>query len=176
MRMLCFIFALLLAAGGLTNSMVAGAPPEANDAHGDPLPPGALARLGTVRFRHGKGIEAIAYSPDGKTIASAGTGGSLVLHDATTGKRLRTFPGKKTPNTYRDPVAFSPDRKTLAAAEDGLARREGLHRPAQSKRRLGCLLGRRQVSGRRHDERQCRRLGPHGPGLGDGNGSGPLPH
>jgi RNA polymerase sigma factor (sigma-70 family) len=92
------------------------AKPKGTDLHGDPLPPGALARLGSLRLRHGQQINAIAYAPDGKTVVSAGPGGSLVLHDAATGKRLRSFGGEAADaHGLSDVVAFAPDGKTLAA-------------------------------------------------------------
>src|SRR5262249_32151771 len=69
-------------------------------------------RLGSLRFRHGQHIVAVAYSPDGRTIASAGRDGRVVLHDLATGKKLRSF-GGETP--YASSVAFAPDGKTLAA-------------------------------------------------------------
>ena len=66
-------------------------PPEARpsrvDAFGDPLPEGAFARLGTVRFRQGNAIYSVAISPDGKTIASADRG-AVHFWDAATGKRI----------------------------------------------------------------------------------------
>src|SRR5262249_11599895 len=66
----------------------------------------------SLRFRHGQHIVAVAYSPDGRTIASAGRDGRVVLHDLATGKKLRSF-GGETP--YASSVAFAPDGKTLAA-------------------------------------------------------------
>jgi RNA polymerase sigma factor (sigma-70 family) len=82
------------------------------DGHGDPLPPGALARLGTVRFRPGHQIQALAYSPDGKTIASGGTGGTIFLWDAASGKPCGTLVGHKA---YVFSLAYSADGKRLVS-------------------------------------------------------------
>ena len=65
------------------------ATPPKTDAFGDPLPPHALARLGTTRYRTLDGIRAFALSPDGKVLVAAEVI-NLVFFDATTGRGTRT--------------------------------------------------------------------------------------
>src|SRR4051812_20325989 len=53
-----------------------------HDRHGDPLPPGAVGRLGTTRLQHvvdrgNEGLGALAYSPDGRLLAAAGRDGRI---------------------------------------------------------------------------------------------------
>src|SRR5262249_22258537 len=69
----------------------AGAQPKTPpvDQLGDPPPEGAVARLGTTRFRHG-GRELLGFTPDGKTLLFA-DGGSLHLMDAAAGKETKVF-------------------------------------------------------------------------------------
>src|SRR4051812_45054348 len=69
-----------------------GGPPR-KDLYGDPLPPGAIARLGTIRFRSGDGpITAIAFSPDGKTLAAGCGEGSLRVWQMPGGRKVQRFP------------------------------------------------------------------------------------
>ena len=83
------------------------------DLHGDPLPKGAVARIGTTRFLQGNGHLAfpIAYTPDGKQLLSCDAGKAVVFWDAATGKELRRI-------TVEDgdiaTFVLSPDATTLA--------------------------------------------------------------
>jgi RNA polymerase sigma factor (sigma-70 family) len=59
-------------------------------APGEPLPPGAVARLGTGRFRHETWVGPCVLSPDGKTLAAA-AGKSVSLWEVPTGRLRRRF-------------------------------------------------------------------------------------
>jgi RNA polymerase sigma factor (sigma-70 family) len=67
------------------------------DFYGDPLPEGAVARLGTVRWRHDGLVEFAAYLGEGSKIASAATDRFARIWDRATGKEIRRFgPGPRT--------------------------------------------------------------------------------
>ncbi len=71
---------------------------------------------GQVRhvLKHPAKVRNLAYSPDGKTLATAMSfepGRSVILWDAETGKQGRTIRGDRTGTVC---LAFSPDGKTLA--------------------------------------------------------------
>ena len=61
------------------------------DLYGDPLPEGAIARLGSRRFQHLGPISCARYSPDGKTIISSGFDGMVRIWEARTGKEIRSL-------------------------------------------------------------------------------------
>ena len=56
------------------------------DALGDPLPPGAVARLGSNRLYHGKSIERVAATADGRRIVSYGADTGYRVWDGVTGR------------------------------------------------------------------------------------------
>jgi WD40 repeat protein len=113
---LCCRLSLLSVMLLLPSPLDAGETPAVRtDRHGDPLPAGAIARLGTVRLRHGTDIDALAFAPDGKTLASASRDGQLSLWDATSGKELHHIQGD--PRRGISLLAFSPSGKLLAFTE-----------------------------------------------------------
>src|SRR5579883_1577019 len=90
--------------------------PPRVDANGDPLPAGALMRLGTSRFRHGDQIYSVAVSPDGKWIATGNSRrneASVAVWEATTGRRIHLWADQA--HVVRG-LAFSPDSKRIAVA------------------------------------------------------------
>jgi WD40 repeat protein len=86
------------------------------DRHGDPLPGGALQRLGTVHYRQEVRIDAFAFAPDGQTYATAANtpkDATVRLWHTATGKEIRRCSG--APNDIVQ-VAFAPDGQTVVAA------------------------------------------------------------
>lgn len=59
------------------------------DTYGDPLPSGAVLRLGTVRYRQDSPIYRIAYTPDGRHFLTDGQDSVLRVWDAATGRIVR---------------------------------------------------------------------------------------
>src|SRR5262245_51618729 len=82
----------------------------AADRFGDPLPPGAIARIGTVRWRHAEAVFSVAFSPDGKHLACGSQDGK-VLFWASDGRQVRRLVGH---SAWVYALAFSPDGKTVA--------------------------------------------------------------
>jgi RNA polymerase sigma factor (sigma-70 family) len=85
------------------------------DGDGEPLPAGALARLGSLRLRHGSPVTSVAWSPDGKLLATGSWDNYARLWDPATGKLVRDIQPQQG---WVWGVAFSPDGKLLATAGD----------------------------------------------------------
>jgi WD40 repeat protein len=60
-------------------------------------------------------VWSVAFSPDGKTLASGSEDNTVKLWDAQSRKELATLKGH---NNLVGPVAFSPDGKTLASGSE----------------------------------------------------------
>jgi RNA polymerase sigma factor (sigma-70 family) len=59
--------------------------PARTDRYGDPLPPGAVARLGSLRLYHGEQVHRVTLSGDGRWVVSTAADGNR-LWDAVTGR------------------------------------------------------------------------------------------
>ncbi|OAI45803.1 hypothetical protein AYO44_12315 [Planctomycetaceae bacterium SCGC AG-212-F19] len=93
--------------------------PVSEDRYGDPLPPGAVGRLGTIRFRSADPVSALVFTTDGKTLISCGRAG-LRFWDASSGRVIRTlaFPTDGGSPEGGSNFAFSADRKLIASVDN----------------------------------------------------------
>jgi WD40 repeat protein len=106
------IAAILLVLSGV----VAGAAlAESRDRLGDPLPQGAIARLGSARLRMGGEARALTFSQDGKLLATVDSTGTLRVWSIASGKELVCQAGQ---NPHAAGLAFSADGKALVSASD----------------------------------------------------------
>jgi WD40 repeat protein len=80
-------------------------------------------KIGSCGKRSDGHVHLLAYSPDGKILASCGSGsGIIILSDVTMFKDISTLNGPYEDGLYRS-IAFSSDGKMLAAGVDGPAKK-----------------------------------------------------
>jgi RNA polymerase sigma factor (sigma-70 family) len=88
------------------------------DPTGDPLPPGAIARMGSTRFRFSGLVHSLAFALDGRALVVGGVP-SAEVWDARTGRVLHTFGhrrGDDPPGTDVVAVGLCADGRTLIVA------------------------------------------------------------
>jgi WD40 repeat protein len=108
---------VLLVAGRFASGGDLGKEAPRVDLHGDPLPAGALARLGSGRFYHAAVPPVVGFSPDSKLllVAPREPGRHLFLWDLQQRKVVRRF-GFSAADLIQ--VAFSADGRLIVVASE----------------------------------------------------------
>lgn len=100
----------------ILEAMISSTLAEGKGSEEKPLPPGAIARLGSLRLRHEHEVRSIAFSPDGKKIASVSQYEHRIrVWDAASGKLQHEF---DAPGIFSREI-FAPDDFTMAFTPDG---------------------------------------------------------
>lgn len=86
------------------------------DLYGDPLPEGAIVRMGSLRFRH-PGLYHFGFRDEGKTVVSSAGDETFRFWDSGTGRQIRAVRLKKGAKPVQHQV-LSPGAKTAAAFDN----------------------------------------------------------
>src|SRR3954468_23967180 len=79
----------LACASGFLATSLAAQESRGKDLLGDPLPAGAIARMGSSRLRSETTVNCVAFAPDGRSLLTAGFGNKLTWWDLATGHETR---------------------------------------------------------------------------------------
>jgi len=82
-----------------------------HDLYGDPLPQGAISRLGTLRYRHPGWYKRVEFLPDRRTFAVGTSDNTVRLWDARSGMMVHEV---DINDDYLDAFRLSPDGRSIA--------------------------------------------------------------
>ncbi|HZV07238.1 MAG TPA: WD40 repeat domain-containing protein [Gemmataceae bacterium] len=108
------VVSLLLLRAGVVHGADSKSPPT--DLYGDPLPPGVVARLGTIRLRHADAD--VVFSQSGKRLISCGADGEVRVWNAADGKLVQRSCLECGTRRYSR-VILSPGGSKVAAVQGG---------------------------------------------------------
>ncbi len=106
-------FALMLGSLLILSGTALGQELEPANRSADPLPPGAIARLGSPRLLHPAEITSLVFSPDGRHLASGDRDGLVCLWETAAGRLLHRLQLKDAIRA----LAFSRDGRLLACGD-----------------------------------------------------------
>jgi WD40 repeat protein len=106
-------FALLVASAMIAAGAVRADPPPHTDLYGDPLPRGAVLRLGTTRLK--SSATQILFTPDGRTLITLEDGRMVKRWNAEDGQVRHVF---TLPDRGWNPQVLSTDGSRLARGND----------------------------------------------------------
>ncbi|WP_268252671.1 WD40 repeat domain-containing serine/threonine protein kinase [Streptomyces alanosinicus] len=106
--------------------------------------PARYTRLGAPLTTHARNSGAVAFSPDGSLLATAGTGGAVLLWDSQTRRPVGEPLASNAKRIFT--LAFSPDGSLLAAAPGGPGRDRVMLWNVRTRKAIGELIADSEIA------------------------------